>query len=80
MARGSCTFRERDLRAAVKAARAAGQIMAISGHRSLAEAEKYVRAVNQLTLARAAMKQTYAQSETRTEIGKPENRFAKNEK
>src|SRR5262245_34894791 len=55
----------------------ASQIMAISGHRSLAEAEKYVRAVNQVTLARAAMKQTYAQSETRTEIGKPESRFAK---
>jgi hypothetical protein len=29
--------------------------MAISGHRSLAEAEKYVRAADQARLARAAM-------------------------
>jgi integrase len=33
----------------------ASEIMAISGHRSLGEAEKYVRAVDQLRLARSAM-------------------------
>jgi integrase len=33
----------------------ANQIMAISGHRSLSEAEKYVRAADQVRLARAAM-------------------------
>jgi hypothetical protein len=54
--------------------------MAISGHRSLAEAEKYVRAANQVKLARAAMRQTYAQSGTGTEIGKPDGAFANSEK
>ncbi|MBS0535370.1 MAG: tyrosine-type recombinase/integrase [Proteobacteria bacterium] len=33
----------------------ANQIMAVSGHRSLSEAEKYVRAADQIRLARAAM-------------------------
>jgi len=33
----------------------ANQIMAISGHRSLSEAEKYVRAADQVRLAQAAM-------------------------
>jgi integrase len=33
----------------------ANQIMAISGHRSLSEAEKYVRAADQVRLARSAM-------------------------
>ncbi|MDI1345322.1 MAG: tyrosine-type recombinase/integrase [Pseudolabrys sp.] len=50
----------------------ASQIMAISGHRSLGEAEKYVRAVNQVALARTAMKATYDAAETGTQIGKPE--------
>jgi hypothetical protein len=54
--------------------------MSISGHRSLAEAEKYVRAANQLKLARSAMERTYAESATRTEIGKPDSRVANSEK
>lgn len=41
----------------------ASQIMAVSGHRSLAEAEKYVRAANQVGLARSAMKAAYPESE-----------------
>jgi len=34
----------------------ANQIMTIGGHRSLAEAEKYVRAADQVRLAQSAMK------------------------
>jgi integrase len=58
----------------------ASQIMALSGHRSLAEAEKYVRAVNQLKMARAAMKQTYSGNGSGSEIGKPDRRVANSEK
>lgn len=57
----------------------ASQIMAISGHRSLAEAEKYVRAANQVRLARAAMRRTYSERKG-TEIGKLGSRFANAEK
>ncbi len=58
----------------------ASQIMAISGHRSMGEAEKYVRGVNQLKLARAAMRRTYSESEAGTRIGKPISRVANLEK
>ena len=38
----------------------ANQIMAISGHRSMGEAEKYVRAADQVMLAESAMKKVAA--------------------
>jgi len=51
------------------------QIMAISGHRSLSEAEKYVRAVHQVRLAQDGIKAVAARfpdAKTGTQIGKPE--------
>jgi integrase len=52
----------------------ANQIMSISGHRSLGEAEKYVRAAEQARLARSAMASVSAAfpTITGTQIGKPE--------
>lgn len=73
-------LRKAALRRLAEAGCSASQIMSISGHRSLAEAEKYVRAANQVKLARSAMEKTYAESGTRTEIGKPNGRVANSEK
>ena len=47
------------------------EIAAISGHISLAEVQRYTKAVNQARLARAA------KAKTRTQIAEPENRFGK---
>ncbi len=58
----------------------ASQIMAISGHRSLAEAQKYVTAANQVTLARSAFKRTYAEGGNENGSGKPDDRVATQEK
>jgi integrase len=58
----------------------ASQIMSVSGHASLTEAEKYVRAANQQKLARAAMATAYPEAGIGTQIGKPASRFAKKEK
>ena len=47
------------------------EIAAISGHISLAEVQRYTKAVNQARLARAA------KAKTRTHIAEPENWFGK---
>lgn len=47
------------------------EIVAISGHVSLVEVQRYTKAADQARLARAA------RAKTRTEIGEPENRLAK---
>lgn len=47
------------------------EIAAISGHITLAEVQRYTKAVDQAALARAAAKK-------RTKIGEPSDRFAKN--
>ena len=49
------------------------QIMAITGHKNVAEIETYVRAASQQQLAQDAM----AKIEPATEIGNPENRVSK---
>lgn len=55
------------------------QIGAISGHVSPVELAKYTKAANQVLLARDAMALTYPANKRGSQIGKPDNRFAKTE-
>jgi hypothetical protein len=57
-----------------EAGRSASEIMAITGHKTLAEAERYTRAAEQERLARAAIKRQSA-----TKIGKLLEEVAKAE-